>query len=412
VGAAVTRLAYIDVVGGAAGDMLMAALLDAGASEAAVRGAVEAVLPGAFVWRTEEVRRGGLRGRRLVTEPGPSGGSASRSRGSRPLADLVTAVRGAELRTSIAVGAERALEALGRAEATVHGVPSSQVEVHELGDDDTLLDVVGVVAALDALGVERVVVSSLPLAFDGTSSGAEGHPEIPLPAPVSLELLRGFDIRPARGPGEWITPTAAALIATLAEPGPHVPELTLEAVGYGAGTRDPDDVPNLVRVLVGSTPAPAATPADRSLVVLEANIDDLSAELLADAGDALLAAGALDVWTTPVVMKKGRPAVVLSALCETTAASAVRRAFFLETPTLGVRASVVSRTELDRRIETVEVAGSTVRVKVAFLDGRVITAKPEHDDVLALAAASGRPVREIADLAAAAARDVVRERVP
>src|SRR5439155_26951891 len=151
---------------------------------------------------------------------------------------LVTAVRGAELRTSIAVGAERALEALGRAEATVHGVPSSQVEVHELGDDDTLLDVVGVVAALDALGVERVVVSSLPLAFAGTSSGAEGHPEIPLPAPVSLELLRGFDIRPARGPGEWITPTAAALIATLAEPGPHVPELTLEAVGYGAGTRD------------------------------------------------------------------------------------------------------------------------------------------------------------------------------
>jgi len=407
----VTRLAYLDVLGGAAGDMLLAALLDAGAPETVVRGAIDAVLPGVFLWRTEEVRRGGLRGRHLLVEPGPTAEPGLNPGRSRPLADLLVAVGRAGLPASIAEGAERVLERLGRAEATVHGVPPSEVEVHELGDDDTLLDVVGVVAALDALDVERVVVSSLPLAFGGANPGTDGHPAIPLPAPVSLELLRGFHLRPARTGGEWVTPTAAALIATLAEPGPAIPGLALEAVGYGAGARDPEDVPNLLRVLVGSAPASLAPGADRSLVVLEANIDDLPAELLADAGEALLAAGALDVWTTPVVMKKGRPAVVLSALCEPTSVGAVRRAFFLETPTLGVRSSVVSRTELDRRVESVEVAGTAVRVKVALLDGRVVTVKPEHDDVRSLAEASGRPVREIADRAAAAARDAVSERV-
>jgi uncharacterized protein (TIGR00299 family) protein len=397
-----TRVAYVDALGGAAGDMLLAALLDAGAPEGDVRRIVDRVMPRGFAWRTEEVERGGFRGRRLVVDAGP----ATRV---RPMGDLLASVEGAELPPGIADLAGRVLRRLAEAEAAVHGVPTADVRLYELGDDDTLLDVVGVVAALDALAVERVVVSNLPLAFGRTAPGRQGHADIPLPAPVALELLRGFNLRPARAPGEPVTPTAAALLATLAEPGPDLPQLTLEAVGYGAGTRDPEGAPNLVRVLVGSAPRPGSA-RDRPLVVLEANLDDLSPELVADAVQALLTAGALDAWTTPVVMKKGRPAVIVSALCEPSKVDALRRVFFTQTSTLGVRSTTVMRSELDRRIETVEVSGTAVRVKVAVLDGRVVTAKPEHDDVRALAAERGRPVREVAAEADAAARELLWER--
>ncbi|HKN50234.1 MAG TPA: LarC family nickel insertion protein, partial [Actinomycetota bacterium] len=206
----------------------------------------------------------------------------------------------------------------------------------------------------------------------------------------------------AGGAGEIVTPTAAAILAALGASTDSFPEMTIGSIGYGAGTKDPPDRPNLMRVVVGSRAAQGAQA--RELVVMEANIDDLTPELMADAVQALFAAGALDAWTTPIQMKKGRPGILLSAIGEPGAEPRLRTTFFEATSTFGVRSHRVTRAELERRIATVELTDGSVRVKVGLLQGRVVTATPEHDDVAALAARAGRPVRRVYEEAAAAAR--------
>ena len=278
------------------------------------------------------------------------------------------------------------------AEAKVHGRALDELELEELGEDDTLFDVVGVAAALESLGVERIDVSALPMP-PASNEGRHGSP-----APVTLELLSGFALRASVAGAELpetVTPTAAAIVSALGRPAPEIPELVLERVGVGAGTRDPGSVANVVRVLLGTTsPSPDGA---RRLLVLEANVDDLMPELVPDAIDALLAAGALDAWTAPIVMKHGRPAVAISALCERDALDDVRRAFFEATTTLGVRVHEVARPELDRRIVEIDLAegGPRIRVKIGVLDGRAVNAKPEHADVVEAARKLGRPVRSV-----------------
>jgi uncharacterized protein (TIGR00299 family) protein len=406
----VTRIVYVDVVGGAAGDMLLAALLDAGVPPEPVWQAVNAVLPGRFVCRVEPVSRGGIRAGFLRIDPGPA--AAPSFHGSeaplapRSLSDLLAAVDRAPIPPAIADRARTVLQRLGEAEQRVHGTSPGQTALHALGDDDTLLDVVGVSAALHAAGVDRVLVSAVPLESEGWLPPRSGHPGVPLPAPATLELLRGFRTRPG-GTGEVVTPTAAAILAALASPADGFPEMAVEAVGYGAGTNDPPDRPNVVRVVLGTgAAAPAASIAAgrRDLVVMEANLDDLTPELVADAAQALLSAGALDVWTTPAQMKKGRPGTVLSALVEPEGEIRLQTVFFEATSTFGVRSYTVRRAELERRTVSVDIADGSVRVKVGLLNGRVVSATPEHDDVAALAARAGRAVRHVYQEAAVAAR--------
>ena len=386
-----SRVLYVDVIGGAAGDMLLAALIDAGAPAGPIQAAVDAVIPGRFEITTEDVRRGGLRARLLRLSGGTQGGEGYVS---RPFQELVTAVESAELPGRVGARALAILKRLGEAESRVHGIDPSGLHLHELGDDDTLLDVVGVAAALETLGVDRLLVSSIPLAT-GESLG-----DVPLPATVTLELLKGFDVRGA-GTGETITPTAAAIFAGLGAPATVFPSMTIEGVGYGAGTRETEGMPNVVRLILGTERSTGLQ--GRDLLVLEANLDDLTPELVADAERSLLAAGALDVWTAPIHMKKGRLGFVLSALCEPEMESRLLRAFFEATSTFGVRAYPVLRAELERRIVSVPVGDGEVRVKVGFLDGRVMSATPEHDDVARLAGEVGRSVRQVYEEAAAAA---------
>lgn len=404
-----SRLVYLDAVGGAAGDMILAALLDAGADEAAVRRAVDAVVPGRFLIGKEEVRRAGLRATFLRVEDGPA--SSGRGLTPRPGAELRAAIDGADLSAPVRAAALAMLDRLLAAEAAVHG--DAEPDLHELGDDDTLLDAVGVAAALDDLGAlaadgrANLFASSLPVAAGETVATAHG--ELPVPTPVTLELLRGFELRGAAR-GELVTPTAAAILAALATPAESPPAMTLRSVGTGAGARDPADHPNVVRAWIGDAPdrSDDRGPPRRDLVVLEVNLDDLSPELVADAASALLAAGALDAWTTPVQMKKGRPGVVLSALAEPVREAALTRVFFEATSTFGVRSYPVHRRELERRTVRVELAqaGGSVRVKVGLLGGRVVSAKPEHDDLAELAASTGLPVRVIHEEAASAAREL------
>lgn len=390
---------YVDVVGGAAGDMLLAALLDAGASRDEVSDAVSSVLGRRVECATTEVRRRGLRALAL-SAPGDLSAERRRPR------ELLDAVERAALEDGVRARATAVLRRLFDAEAKVHGREIADLELEELGEDDTLLDVVGVAAALASLGVERVDVSAIPMP-PPSNDGTHGSP-----APVTLELLRGFALRPsAAGTDlrETVTPTAAAILSALGRPVPEMPELVLEGVGVGAGARDPTSVANVVRVLLGTT-SPSADGA-RRLLVLEANVDDLEPELVPDAIDALLAAGALDAWTAPIVMKRGRPAVAISALCERDTLDEVRRAFFEATTTLGVRVHEVSRPELDRRIVEIDLAegGPRIRVKLGVLDGRTLNAKPEHADVVEAARKLGRPVRSVHAQASALAYRLLEE---
>jgi uncharacterized protein (TIGR00299 family) protein len=410
------RALHIDVIGGAAGDMLLAALLDAGAPQDRVFAAIEAVVPGRFAVATETVRRGGIRALWLRVEPGPAAGPPAHISDElvpRPLAELLEALDRAALDDAVRTMARAVLERLGDAEARVHAVEPGGIDLHELGDDDTLLDVVGIAAAIHALNVGPITVSPVPLGA-GHLEGRHAHGPVPLPAPVTLELLRGFAVSDG-GVGETVTPTAAAVFAALGSPVGGIPAMTLDATGYGAGTRDPADRPNVVRVLLGAGSDAIDEESDdligRDLLVLEANLDDLTPELVADAAGALGAAGALDVWTTSVNMKKGRLGVTLSALCEPEGEARLTRTFFEATSTFGLRILPVRRAELRRRMVSVPMPEGSVRVKVGLLGSRVITAKPEHDDVAALARLSGRPVRQVHEEATAVARALVLEQV-
>ncbi|HYZ12359.1 MAG TPA: LarC family nickel insertion protein [Actinomycetota bacterium] len=395
------NLAYVDVVGGAAGDMLLAALLDAGADRDAVADAVSSVLHRRVECSTTEVNRRGLR---ALTLSVPEDVTATR-RTPRALMDAV------ERATLDEVIRERAISVLARlfeAEARVHGGWLQSLELEELGTDDTLLDVVGIVAALDSLSIQRLAVSSIPMP---PSSDVGGHGS---PPPVTLELLSGFALHASAAGqelAETVTPTAAAIFSALGGSSPDMPTMVLGSTGVGAGARDPSSVPNVVRVLIGSVQEAPAAEAWSRMLLLETNVDDLSPELVPDAIDALLGAGALDAWTTPVIMKHGRPALTVSALCTREAAGDVQHVFFESTSTLGIRIHEVERPELERRTVEVDLdeGGPRIRVKISFLDGRAMNAKPEHADVVEAARKLGRSVRAVHSDATAVARRLLEE---
>ena len=387
-----TRLAYLDCIGGLAGDMLLAALLDAGADEAQLRALPAALgLDGVEVVVTRQERHGiGALHVDIRTGDEAHHRSWRSIRGMLEAADLDEVVR------------DRAVEAFGNlaeAEGAIHGVPAEDVELHELGAVDTLMDVCGVVALLADLGVDEVRCSPLPAARGATRAA---HGVLPLPAPATLELLKGVPLVGVEGDAELVTPTGATLAVTLAAGFGPLPALTLERVGYGAGTMDTAERPNLVRVLIGEA-AEALPRAEVSL--LETNLDDLLPELVPDAVERCLAAGALDVWTVPAQMKKGRPGFVLSALARPADEAAVAAAILEETSALGVRVGRLRRYELDREERVVAVAGEQIRVKLGRLNGRVVNVAPEHDDCAAAARRLGRPVKSVWAAALAAAQE-------
>jgi uncharacterized protein (TIGR00299 family) protein len=390
----VTRVAYLDCIGGVAGDMLLAALVDAGAPRERL-----AELPSAL----------GLDGVRVeVTSTSRLGVSALHVRvveatagdpAPRSVADLRGVIEGSGLSAG---PKERALSTLGRvasAEAGVHGVDPQDVRLHELGSVDTLIDLCGTFVLLETLGVERVVCSPLPYAR-GLVEVAHGT--LPSPTPAVLAILEGAALAGVETTAELVTPTGAAIVAEACDAWGPLPPMTLERVGYGAGSRDLADRPNVVRVVVGEAVAEART----DVVLLEAGLDDLLPELVPDAVERCFAAGAVDVWTTPVQMKKGRPGVVVSALARPEAEPAVARALLEHTSTLGVRVSALRRYELEREGRRVEVDGHAIGVKLGVLDGRVVNVAPEHDDCARVALATGRPVKHVWAAAMAAAQEL------
>jgi uncharacterized protein (TIGR00299 family) protein len=387
----VTRLLYIDCVGGVAGDMLLGALLDAGADLEAVQSGLRRLDVQGLALEVANADRHGIRSARATIRAAPG-----QPRRSWP--DIRALIDRGDLPARARARAQETFRRLAHAEAQVHGVAPEQVHFHEVGEADAIGEVCGVAIALEELGVERVVCSPLPAARGFVPAA---HGRLPLPAPATLELLAGAPLHGVDFQGELVTPTGAALVAALAEGYGPLPALTLGTVGYGAGARDPAELPNVVRAILG-TAAPAPT---KPVALVEATLDDLLPELAPDAAAACFAAGALDVWTTPVQMKRGRPGFVLSALARPHDEAAVAEAILRETSSLGVRIAHLERRELERDWRTVEVDGEPVRVKVGRLDGKVVNLAPEHADCERAARIAGAPVKVVWARALAAAQE-------
>ena len=385
---------WVDASAGASGDMILGALLGAGVPLAVVQAAVDAASPEPVKLRVEQVKRNGLAATRCHVE-------VTDSQTHRTWRDVRAFLHAADLDAAVRDLALRVFERLADAEAAVHGTTPDAVAFHEVGALDSIADVVGACAGFAQLGASSVTVS--PVAV-GSGAVKTAHGSLPVPPPAVAELLRGFPSY-AGPPGatamELCTPTAAALLTTLATDWGPQPAMTTSTIGVGAGARDPQGHANVLRLFVG-----IAEP-DRGVerqVLLECNVDDLDPRVWPDVITALLKAGAVDAWLTPIVMKKGRPAHTLSALVPAGAADDVRTAIFRETSTIGLRATTVAKHALDREQDQVEVDGVRIGVKLARLRGEVVNAQPEYDDVARAAATLGRPVRDVLDDATAACR--------
>ena len=384
------RVAYFDCFSGISGDMTLGALVDAGVDPRAIQGAVAGLgLPCELTF--EPVRRAGFRATyaRVV---------APHEHAHRHLHHIEAMIDKAPLTPKQADLARRIFRRLGEAEAAVHGVDIRKIHFHEVGAVDSIVDIVGAAVGLELLGVDRFESSPVP---PGRGSVKAAHGRMPLPAPGTAELLKGVPLAESTAEMEQTTPTGAAILTTVVEAFGPLPPMTVEAIGLGAGTRDPSDVANILRLFVGTVATPAGS--DR-VWVLETNLDDLPGEVVGHATTQLLAAGALDVWVTPIQMKKNRPGVLISVLCGEEAIPALEAVLFRETTTLGIRRHAVSRHKLHRRAVTVETPFGPVQGKLGWLDGRPPTFSPEYEDCARVAAARGVPLREVYEAAHAAYR--------
>ena len=379
---AATTVAWFNCFCGVAGDMALGALLDAGADPDAVR----EILGGLEVPGWELVVNPTLRGGISATDVKVI---VAESGVVRTAANILGLISEAELPGRVRRRALAVFGALATVESQLHRRPVEQVHFHEVGGLDAIVDIVGVCAGLEVLDVGEVHVGPIAQG-QGMIRSAHGH--LPIPAPATVELLRGAPVFGTEVPLELTTPTGAALMAALATRFGAMPAMNVAAVGYGAGDRELPDRPNVTQVVIGETAASLS--AGQDVQLLETNVDDVTPETLAHAIERLLGAGAHDAWVTPVVMKKGRPAHVLSVLADPAIAGALSDVMLAETGSLGVRAAVLQRWPRARTTEQVHVDGLPVRLKIAA--GRV---KVEYDDAVRVAAASGRPLREVMELA-------------
>ena len=396
-----SRVVYFDCASGAAGDMLLGALVDLGLPVEALSAELAKLrLPG-YHLEARKVHRAGLHATKVdVVVAGEHGhGVHHHAHHSHPHAHEVPPRRG--LREILELIGQSGLDApvkerasslfhrLAGAEAAVHGIAPEDVHLHEVGAVDAIVDVVGGVIGLAWLGADRVVASPLNV---GSGTVSMEHGVFPVPPPATARLVQGVPVYGA-GEGELLTPTGALLVTGYAAAYGPLPPLAIEAVGHGAGTRDPHQRPNVLRLIVGHEATEDA--GGQRVLVLEAEVDDMSPQLCGPLVERLLGAGALDAYLTPILMKKGRPGFLITALVPPPVREAVEELLFRETTTLGVRRQEWERTVLDREVVAVSTAYGTVGVKVGRRGGTVYNAQPEFEDCQRAAEKSGVPVKEV-----------------
>jgi len=386
----VSNTAWFHCFAGIAGDMALGALLDAGADLEGVTDMLGALPIGGWKLDAEPVLRGGIAATRAVV-------LTDETDVVRTYAHIAGLLDDATLPDRVRARAHRVFRVLAEAEGRLHRRVPEQVHFHEVGGLDAIVDIVGVCAALELLAVDDVCASEVAT---GTGMIRSAHGMLPNPAPAVVELLRGASLVGRDIPFELTTPTGAAILAALAHGYGPLPAMHVASSGFGAGTREFDTLPNVTQVVIGTVRHADRDETGQPVVLLETNVDDATGEVIAHTIESLIAAGAHDAWTTAITGKKGRPALVVAALCDPAAAPELRDLLARETGSFGVRATPHTRWPQPRSFDTVDVFGAHVRVKRS--DGRV---KAEFDDAARVARETGRPVRDVIAQAEASARD-------
>jgi uncharacterized protein (TIGR00299 family) protein len=380
----VVRALHFDCFSGISGDMTLGALLDAGADESAVRAGLDSLgLP--IRLEVQRVRKGGFAATQVYVV-------APEEHAHRHLPDVEAILRRGALTPAQRDLALRIFTRLAQAEATVHGMPLEKVHFHEVGALDSIADIAGVAIALDGLGIEHVTSRSV---VTGTGTVKCAHGLMPVPAPGTAELLKGAPLAPTSIKGELTTPTGAAILATVVQGWAEGPVMTVERIGHGAGQRELLEQPNLLRVFVGEAHTRANPAQDDQVWMLETNLDDVPAEVIGYCFEQLFAAGALDVFSTPIHMKKNRPGVLLSVLAPESALSVLEAILFRETQTFGVRRHAVQRHKLQREALSVTTPWGPVQGKRGWRDGGPAVFTPEYEDCARVARQHGVALREV-----------------
>ena len=388
------RTLYFDCFAGISGDMTLGALVAAGADARAFKEQLALLDLEGYEVEFETVDRSGISATRAVVNV------TKDEKPHRHLKDVLAIIEGSRLGDSVKERASKIFTRLAEAEARVHNVAVERVHFHEVGAVDAIVDVVGACIGFELLGVERFQSSALHV---GSGTVSMEHGRFPVPPPAVAELLRGAPIYSTEIKGELVTPTGAAIVATLCESFGPLPEMLVESSGYGAGTREYEKFPNVLRVIVGeSEDAGAFVGGDEELIVVETNLDDVSPQVLGHLMERAFASGALDCYFTNVQMKKGRPGVLVSVLCLPREREAMAKLLFEETPTLGVRSYEVRRRALERESVTVETEFGRIAVKVGRMGGRVLSATPEYEECREAALRAGVALRVVQDAARAA----------
>jgi uncharacterized protein (TIGR00299 family) protein len=377
------RALHFDCFSGISGDMTLGALLDAGADAGAVRAGLDSLgLP--IRLDVARIRKGGFAATQVYIH-------APAQEEHRYLPDVEEILgRGAmtEPQRELAL---RIFRRLAEAEAAVHGMPLERVHFHEVGALDSIADIAGVAIALDTLGIQHFTSRSVPT---GSGTVKCAHGIMPIPTPATVQLLRGAPLAPSSIKSELTTPTGAAILAETVKEWTETPAMTVQSIGHGAGTKDFLDQPNLLRVFVGEVARASVGQTDQ-VWILETNLDDVPAEVVGYCFEQLFAAGALDVFSTPIQMKKNRPGVLLSVLAPAAALEALEAILFRETETFGIRRYVVQRSKLQREAVIVETRWGSVKAKRGWRDGGPIVCTPEYEDCARVARQHGVPLRQV-----------------
>jgi uncharacterized protein (TIGR00299 family) protein len=386
------KTAYFDAFSGLSGDMIVGAILDCGADFAEFERAINGVAIKGYRLSTRRKVSSGISALKFdveVTKPQPE----------RHFGEIRAMIVSSSLAETVKRRAIAIFEVLAEAEARIHNTTPDHVHFHEVGAVDSIIDIIGTAWGLEHLGVGDLIVSPLPM---GSGFARSQHGVIPVPAPATAELLTGFALRLGDGAAEMVTPTGAAVIRALARSAEIPLNFEIEKIGYGAGTRDLEDRPNVLRMMLGRQ---RITLDSDEMIEISANIDDLSPQIYDHVMEQLFAAGARDVTLTPTMMKKGRPAVTLGVIAEPAHRDAIAQIIFAETSTIGLRFHSIARLKLARETREVETRWGKIRVKMSGAHGHPpSTISPEYDDCRRIAAQHGVALRVVIDEARDAAR--------
>jgi pyridinium-3,5-bisthiocarboxylic acid mononucleotide nickel chelatase len=380
------RIAYFDCFSGISGDMVLGALVDAGADLRTIEAELRKLGLEGWSISAEKVKRGAIFATQVKV-------GTSEGHHHRGLSIILGRIDKAGLAPRAADRARRIFTRLAEAEAKVHNLPVEEVHFHEVGAVDSIVDIVGAAIAFELLGIDEFACSALDV---GAGQVKTAHGLLPVPAPATAELLRGAPLYTSGIARELVTPTGAAIATTLSARYAQIPEMTLRAVGYGAGSADLTEKANVLRILIGeNATSEAGEHWDAPVSVIETNLDDMSPQIYGYFVERALAAGALDVFSTAVQMKKNRPGVLLTILCDAANTARLMDLVFRETTSIGVRTYDVRRKVLDRELVPVATPFGEVRMKISRMNGSVLNATPEYEDCQRLAAEKGIPLKQV-----------------